>query len=66
MSSHLKKNDTTLKHLRPEEKTQLNIVVSKHEKKIIEQKAARYTKGNMTEWVRYATVHLDPRKEDLS
>jgi hypothetical protein len=32
---------------------------------VVLAKAARHTNGNASEWIRYASTMLEPRKEDL-
>ena len=36
------------------------------EHNVIKRKADKYTNGNMSEWIRYASLNLEPREEDLT
>ena len=40
--------------------------VSADEYRVIEQKAKQYAGGNVSEWIRYASVNMVPRKDDLA
>lgn len=35
------------------------------EERAMQDKADRYFAGNVSDWIRYATIELEPRKEDL-
>lgn len=55
-----------LKHLERNEKTSLmNIRVTKAEREKIVKKAEAFTRGNISDWLRYAGAHHEPRKEHL-
>lgn len=36
-----------------------------HEWEEIEKKAEMFTKGNISEWIRYAAIELEPKPSDL-
>lgn len=59
------KKEKTLRHLRKSSKIGFLVELTRDEKSRIQKKAELYTKGNMSEWVRYASLNLEPRKEDL-
>ena len=51
-----------LKSLLREKKRLINFYVSPEEKALMQSKADEYTSGNLSEWVRYAAVHYQPRR----
>lgn len=51
--------------LKPQKQNLLTIKCSNAEMKTIKSKADKYTNGNVSEWVRYAAMTLDPRIQDL-
>jgi hypothetical protein len=51
--------------IKPTKKNLLNLKVTDLELKLIRQKAEKYTGGNISEWIRYAAIQLDPKLTDL-
>jgi hypothetical protein len=43
----------------------MTVKVSKAEFERIKAKAKRYAAGNLSEWVRYAAIELEPKPDDL-
>jgi len=63
----MRKKSQTLKHLsKPIERTELNARVPTSDMEIIREKARRHTKGNVSEWVRYASTRFEPSAEELA
>jgi len=48
-----------------EKKMILPIKLTKEEKKQLQEKADKYTGGNVSAWVRYAAIKLEPKSADL-
>lgn len=55
-----------LKHMVKEAMRMIAARVSDAEYKAIEQKAKKYADGNVSEWIRYAAVNMEPKKDDLT
>lgn len=55
-----------LKSVVKEVMTSIGLRVSETERAIIEAKAKKFTKGNVSEWVRYAAINMQPKKEDVT
>lgn len=36
------------------------------EYQLIEEKAKKHTNGNVSEWVRFAAIHMEPGKDDVA
>ena len=49
-----------LKHLCKEKRVNVNLKATKEEIKIIKEKADEFTKGNVSAWVRYASMNCKP------
>lgn len=55
-----------LKNLKPETRSRpFNIKVTETEYTVLQTKAQRYTDGNISAWVRYAALNLQPKPEDV-
>lgn len=40
--------------------------VSETEYQVIEEKAKKFTEGNVSEWVRYASVNMEPKASEVT
>jgi hypothetical protein len=56
-----------MKILKPEvqKKNNYNLRLSDRERKIIEEKANKYTLGNRSAYIRYAALNFTPKDKDL-
>lgn len=50
---------------KPVEKKLINLKVTLEQEKEMQKKADKYTGGNLSEWIRYASTQLDAKKSDL-
>lgn len=44
----------------------VNFKVSEEEYERIQKKADEFAAGNLSEWIRFATMHLSPASDDLT
>lgn len=51
--------------IKPKKNKLLNLKVTPKEMHQIQLKADKYTGGNVSEWIRYASIQLEPRVSDL-
>jgi hypothetical protein len=51
--------------IKPIKSEMVNVKLTKAERKLLQMKADKYTGGNVSEWLRYAGMNLDPRAQDL-
>lgn len=51
---------------RPKKSTNIIVKLDEAERKHIQSKANKFTRGNISEWVRYAAIHLEPKAADLT
>jgi uncharacterized protein (DUF1778 family) len=54
-----------LKTITTVEKRLLNLKVTDEERKLIKLNADKYANGNISEWVRYASLNFLPEEKDL-
>jgi len=54
-----------LKEVKTEIRTIINFKITKSERKTIEQNAKKYTKGNVSLWLRYCALHHAPKASEL-
>jgi hypothetical protein len=47
-------------------KTLINLKVTDVELRLIKDKAKKYTNGNISAWMRYASSQLNPKKKDVT
>lgn len=59
------KAPTPLKRCRREKASLFNFRYNDEEREKIKAKADRFTYGNMSAWIKYAALELEPRPEDL-
>lgn len=43
----------------------INFKCTDEELAVIKAKAEKYANGNLSEWIRYAAIELEPRSKDL-
>lgn len=55
-----------LKKLVKEAMRMIGFRVSDSEFKVIEAKAKKYTGGNVSEWVRYASINMEPKATEIA
>ena len=59
----MKKQKTTLKRMKKAKL--INFKVNELELAQIQTKADHYTNGDLSKWLRYAAIELEPKTEDL-
>jgi hypothetical protein len=42
-----------------------NFKLNQNEMNLLKEKANLYTEGNISEWIRYATLKLEPKSDDF-
>lgn len=52
--------------VKPKKKNLINFKATDLEMTLIQKKADKYAGGNVSEWLRYAAIQLDPRASDLT
>lgn len=60
-----KTKSKVLKSLKKKKRDQLNIRVDADERSLIRENAKKFARGDVTKWIKYASMHLEPRPEDL-
>ena len=50
----------------PEKSKIINLKVSTSEHELLKARAFRYANGNLSAWIRYASINLDPKPDDLA
>lgn len=55
-----------LKKLVKEAMRMIGFRVSETEYQVIEEKAKKFTEGNVSEWVRYASVNMEPKASEVT
>lgn len=51
--------------LKPAKSEMINIKITRLERKLLQGKADKYTNGNVSAWMRYAAINLEPKVQDL-
>lgn len=51
--------------IKPKKINMVNVKFSDQEKDLLKKKAKQYTGGNVSEWIRYAALRLNPPQSDL-
>ena len=50
----------------PEEKKLVALKFEPEQHALVKEKAEIYAKGNVSAWIRYASIHLEPNPEDIA
>lgn len=51
--------------IKPTKSEMINLKLSRGERRLIQAKADKFSGGNVSEWIRYAAINLEPRIQDL-
>lgn len=51
--------------IKPKKDNLINFKATDLEMNLIQRKADKYTGGNVSEWIRYASIQLEPKQSDL-
>lgn len=51
--------------VKPTKSEMINLKLTRNERRMIQARADKYTGGNVSEWIRYAAINLEPRIQDL-